>query len=214
MSRWLAALALMVGLSAIAAPSRAAPPDPPPIEAYGHLPAISHVSLSPSGERLAFVAADGEGRKLFVRTVGGRYRIHVELVGAKSRFQIWSGTFTSAGDAILSGDPATANEIAGQMKAQVCAGNWKIQVHAFRNTDIDEIGEVRFAAGAQPLTNSELIGFRAKPDFRTAELDGLQQLDVTQTTYPSEWRELPVFEWKTDAEVTTNFSASIPCAGA
>lgn len=53
-----------------------------------------------------------------VRTVGGRYRIHVELVRAKSRFQIWSGTFTSDGDAILSGDATTANEIAGQLKAQ------------------------------------------------------------------------------------------------
>src|SRR3954451_22597563 len=56
-----------------------------------------------------------------VRTVGGRYRIHVELVGAKSRFQIWSGTFTSAGEAILSGDATTVNEIAGQMKKQAGA---------------------------------------------------------------------------------------------
>jgi TolB-like protein len=56
-----------------------------------------------------------------VRTVGGHYRIHVELVGAKSRFQIWSGTFTSAGDAILSGDATTVKEIAGQMRAQAGA---------------------------------------------------------------------------------------------
>ena len=84
----------------------------------------------------------------------------------------------------------------GMMKAQVRAGNWKVRVHAFRNTEIDE---VRFAADAQPLTKVELIGFRAKPDFRIAEIEGLPQLDVNQTTYPSQWRDLPVFEWKTDA---------------
>ncbi|MEO8497991.1 MAG: hypothetical protein ABI614_23235, partial [Planctomycetota bacterium] len=85
---------------------------------------------------------------------------------------------------------------AGTMKAQVRAGNWKVQVHAFRNTDINE---VRFADGVQPLTSAELIGFRAKPDFRIAEIDGLQQLDVSQTTFPDQWRDLPIFEWRTAA---------------
>jgi len=83
----------------------------------------------------------------------------------------------------------------GRMKAQVRAGNWKIQVHAFRNTDVDH---VQFAAGVQPLTIVELIGLRAKPDFRVAEIEGLEQVDVSQTTYPDRWRELPIYEWKTD----------------
>ena len=45
----------------------------------------------------------------------------------------------------------------GRMKAQVRAGNWKVQVHAFRNQDIHEM---RFAPNVQPLTNVELVGFR------------------------------------------------------
>ncbi len=84
----------------------------------------------------------------------------------------------------------------GRMKAQVRAGKWKIQVHAFRNTDVDTF---RFASGVQPVTGVELVGFRAKPDFRIAELEGVRSVDVSQTTFPDKWRDLPVFEWKTDS---------------
>ncbi len=86
----------------------------------------------------------------------------------------------------------------GRMKAQVRAGTWRIQVGAFRNTDIDEL---RFASDAQPLTVRELVGFRAKPDFRIAEFEGVQQVDVNQTTFPEKWRDLPVFAWQTDSPV-------------
>lgn len=84
----------------------------------------------------------------------------------------------------------------GQMKAQVRAGNWKIQVHAFRNTDLDEL---RFAAAANPIADVELVGFRAKPEFRIAEIEGVLAVDVNQTTFPDKWRDLPVYEWPTDA---------------
>jgi hypothetical protein len=84
----------------------------------------------------------------------------------------------------------------GQMKAQVRAGNWKIQVHAFRNTDLDEL---QFAAGADPIAEVELVGFRAKPDFRIAEIEGVQAVDVNQTTFPDKWRDVPVYQWQTDS---------------
>jgi acetyl esterase/lipase len=46
---------------------------PPPIEAYGRLPAMELVTLSPSGDRMAFLATDKDGaRKVFVRTVAGQ----------------------------------------------------------------------------------------------------------------------------------------------
>jgi dipeptidyl aminopeptidase/acylaminoacyl peptidase len=45
--------------------------EPLAIETYGRLPAMSNVALSPSGERLAFVAFDGSKRALFVRTLSG-----------------------------------------------------------------------------------------------------------------------------------------------
>jgi hypothetical protein len=83
----------------------------------------------------------------------------------------------------------------GRMKAQVRAGKWTIRVDAFRAADVREI---KFAAGVQPVTDSELVGFRAAPEFRMAELDGLQQVDVTQTTFPEKWRNLPVYQWPTD----------------
>mgnify|MGYP000851872409 CR=1 FL=1 len=72
-------------------PARAAAPEPPPLEAYGRLPAISHVGLSPSGERLAFVASDGEGRKLFVRTVAGQPLAVMPLADKKLRDVYWGG---------------------------------------------------------------------------------------------------------------------------
>lgn len=91
MSRWLAALAVIVGLSLAGTPSRAAPPETPPIEAYGRLPAMSNVVLSPSGERLAFVAADADGRKLFVRTVAGQPLAVMPLAASKLRDVYWGG---------------------------------------------------------------------------------------------------------------------------
>jgi dienelactone hydrolase len=54
--------ALFAGLVFMASFARAAPP----VEAYGKLPAVELASLSPSGGRTAFIAVDGETRKLFV----------------------------------------------------------------------------------------------------------------------------------------------------
>jgi hypothetical protein len=82
----------------------------------------------------------------------------------------------------------------GQMKAQVRAGKWTIGVHAFHATDI---GEFKFAPNAKPVTSAELIAFRAKPEFRIAEFEGIQAVDVTQTTFPTKWRGLPVYAWET-----------------
>lgn len=84
----------------------------------------------------------------------------------------------------------------GRLKAQVRAGNWQIQLHAFRSTDIDEF---QFTPDAQPLTGTELVAFRSQPDFRIAELEGIQPIDVSQTTFPDQWRNLPVFQWKNDS---------------
>lgn len=89
--RDLLSTAVVAAGAAIALPGRAAAPEPPPLEAYGRLPAISHVSLSPSGERLVFVAADGEGRKLFVRTVAGQPLAMMPLADKKLRDVYWGG---------------------------------------------------------------------------------------------------------------------------
>lgn len=45
---------------------------PPPLSAYGRLPAISAVAMSPSGDRFAMAAADGKGGwNVIVRTAAG-----------------------------------------------------------------------------------------------------------------------------------------------
>ena len=82
----------------------------------------------------------------------------------------------------------------GQMRAQIRAGKWSIHVHAFRTDDPREIG---YSATTQPITNSELVGFRAKPKFRLIELEGVRPIDATQTTFPAEWRNLPIYQWET-----------------
>jgi hypothetical protein len=84
----------------------------------------------------------------------------------------------------------------GLMKAQVRAGKWTISVDAFRTTDA---GEIRFAPGAEPAAATELVGFQAEPEFRIAELEGISAVDVAQTTFPNKWRQLPVYQWNTDA---------------
>ena len=86
----------------------------------------------------------------------------------------------------------------GQMKAQVRAGKWTLRVDAFRTSDLGDDPEgFRYAEQAVPITDRELVGFQAKPDFRMVELDGLQVVDVTQTTFPAKWRSLPVYQWQT-----------------
>lgn len=83
----------------------------------------------------------------------------------------------------------------GRVKAQVRAGNWTIAIDAFRTTDLKEF---RFPPGAEPTTEMELIGWKAQPSLRSAEIAGIQAVDVMQTTFPAEWRELPVYEWRTN----------------
>ena len=75
----------------LAGPAFAATPSPLPVETWARLPAMDHVSLSPSGERLAFVAFDGQGRKLFVRDLAGKPLAAMDLAGAKLNDVSWAG---------------------------------------------------------------------------------------------------------------------------
>jgi len=83
---------------------------------------------------------------------------------------------------------------AGHMKAQVRAGKWVIHLDAFHMTPA---AEFRFAAGATPLLKEELVAFKAAPDFRMVEVQDITSIDVSQTTFPQEWRDLPVYHWET-----------------
>ena len=83
---------------------------------------------------------------------------------------------------------------AGRMKAQVRAGKWTVRAEAFR---FDNPKEFRFPQGAQVAVQEELVAFRARPDFRMVEIVGAPSIDVSQTTFPEKWRELPVYRWDT-----------------
>lgn len=82
----------------------------------------------------------------------------------------------------------------GELRAQVRPGRWTVQIDAFRIESPETMG---FADGLQPAAQEELVGFRAKPDLRLVEIPGLPVVDITQTNYPSAWRENPVYLWET-----------------
>lgn len=84
-----AALAAIVALCPAA--HAASPPAPPPLEAYGRLPAIDMVELSPSGERFALVARQGEQRMLYVRRASGEPIAVMPLGQSKVREIQWAG---------------------------------------------------------------------------------------------------------------------------
>ncbi len=83
---------------------------------------------------------------------------------------------------------------AGRMKAQVRAGKWTVRLDAFR---LNSPAEVQFAKEAKPAVEEVLVAFRSKPDFRIVEITGIPSIDVSQTTFPREWRDLPVYRWDT-----------------
>src|SRR5579871_3298122 len=85
LNAWISRLALIV--LATASCARAAPP----IETYGRLPALEFVRLSPLGDRIAFVAVDGEDRRLFVRKVGGDALVTSSVGTSKVRNIEWAG---------------------------------------------------------------------------------------------------------------------------
>ena len=85
---------------------------------------------------------------------------------------------------------------AGRLKVQVRAGKWTIRADAFR---FDNPKEIRYAEGAKVAAEEQLVAFRARPDFRTIEITGAPSIDVSQTTFPAKWRELPVYRWETAA---------------
>lgn len=90
--------------------------------------------------------------------------------------------------------PAAVDE-SGQLLVQVRPGTWMVDVDSFRTRDLEQF---RFAAGATPCVQTELIGFRSKPEFRLTEINDLASVDVQQTTFPDAWRTVPVYSWATD----------------
>jgi hypothetical protein len=123
-------------------------------------------------------------------------RTEVELtVSGKSREED-IGTVIPEGWKLAAVDspiPAAVDD-AGRMKAQVRAGKWTVHLDAFR---FDNPKTIRYAPNAKPAATEELIAFRAQPNLRIVEIVGPPSVDVSQTTFPVKWRELPVYSWDT-----------------
>lgn len=79
---------LALALAAMAA----APVAAAPLEAYGKLPSIEAVAVSPSGKSLAMVATDGEARMIVVQEIASGQLTHRSRAGvAKVRYVEWAG---------------------------------------------------------------------------------------------------------------------------
>jgi dipeptidyl aminopeptidase/acylaminoacyl peptidase len=64
----------------------------PPIEDYGKLPAVEHMSLSPDGQNFVYVAVAGAGRRVVVQSVsGGTPPLALDAGASKLRTVKWLG---------------------------------------------------------------------------------------------------------------------------
>ncbi len=62
----------------------------PPVDAYGHLPAVELMQLSPSGARYAFIAVIGEKRRLGVASFDGKPLFVTDVGDVKVRELTWA----------------------------------------------------------------------------------------------------------------------------
>ncbi len=80
----------------------------------------------------------------------------------------------------------------GAIKVQVRAGKWLVRTRAFRTNHSPELA---LKPGARPVAERELVGFKADPEFRMLDIRNAPSVDVTQTTFPPQWRKFPVYQW-------------------
>lgn len=122
-------------------------------------------------------------------------RTNIELsVSGKSR-EVELGSVLPEGWklSLVTSPLPTAVDEQGRIKIQVRAGKWLIWLNAFRTTSPTEF---HYPAGAKPATSDELIGFQADPTLRMVEITGIPNIDVSQTTFPNQWRSFPVYRWE------------------
>ena len=87
---WGAVLGLSITVEVMAAPT-ANRPEPPPLEAYGALPAVEQIALSANGKQIAYVGLLEGKRRVLALTSDGK-PIWSGLVGdLKTRDLQWAG---------------------------------------------------------------------------------------------------------------------------
>ena len=89
---WAAAVAVAAAVcGGGAVPAQASAQNAPPLEAYGALPAIEYLELSPSGDRLARITVAGEIRALVVTDMAGALLFVADVGDVKVRDLRWLG---------------------------------------------------------------------------------------------------------------------------
>jgi hypothetical protein len=123
-------------------------------------------------------------------------RTEMELtVSGKSRELELGGVLPSGWLlASTAGPVPMAVDEAGRLKVQARAGKWILHAEAF---SLQAAREFRFAPDVTPAVAQELVAFKAVPGFRSLELTGVPSVDVSQTTFPQRWRDLPLYRWDT-----------------
>ncbi|MEO6052860.1 MAG: hypothetical protein ABIP97_02505, partial [Chthoniobacterales bacterium] len=184
---------------------------------------IGMLALTVDGKLVEFPAWDGDGKVWLRRDVTSDkaekdflsvkiYRLiddgipmwlHTEIefvVSGKSREEDLGGVLPEGWklSAVSNSLPSFIDD-AGRMKVQVRPGKWIIRMDAFQ---LNPPKEIAYAQGIHPAAPDELIAFQAKPDFRLVEVTGIPVVDVSQTTFPNQWRNFPVYRWDTRAGFT------------
>jgi hypothetical protein len=126
-----------------------------------------------------------------------KFRLRLELiVSGKVREEVM-GSLIPEGwsvSAITSTLPV-ALEKNGTLLLQVRPGKWEVDIDLFH---IHPAKEINFPSKGASQYASMLLGFRGKPEFRTIELGNVAPIDVSLTTFPANWRGVPVFQWSLD----------------
>lgn len=84
-----ATAALVLGVWALAAAKASAAP--PALAEFGKLPAVEQMRLSPTGDKIAFLAVADDRRRLVVKSVAGATLIAVDVGAVKPRRLTWLG---------------------------------------------------------------------------------------------------------------------------
>lgn len=82
-------------------------------------------------------------------------------------------------------------EADGRLRIQVRPGRWQIELHSRHPLPLTDL-KLAIADPAWPAF--ELWAFRAVPEIRLAEIEGLVSVDASQTNMPPEWRHLPAYQ--------------------
>jgi len=129
-----------------------------------------------------------------------KIRLRMELiVSGKVREEVMESILPEGWNVSAINSPLPAAlETNGALLLQVRPGKWEVDIETFH---LKPTPEISLPSGAKKY-GSLLLGFRAQPNFRIIELGQVTPIDVSMTTFPTDWRGVPVYQWQLDQSVT------------